>query len=769
MSGLGQAGGPYPARAGPLVAGGSAARIAAAITCHPLAEPIQTAFPARLAAAIVAAGGRAAGSAGRRAAGGAALAALRAAALPDAAHAAAERFAAFLAAILLTANRLGAARSRARLRAARSRAWRRTRSRASHLATNLHAHRIGHAHRYLLAHRARHVFRDLNRNAAVNRVGLLHTFGIGHLAADGVLFHRAHGLWHLPGLRGLNHVASLVRHLLDMVLHNVPAHRVGNLLDTLLLHHAAGGVALDGLDLGAILPDRAGLGAGMALALAIDIGALDAAGHGVGNLLLANFAHHALDRIRNLLVHHSTFLEVTAGAVAFIGIALLVTISSPGHVRDCIGDLLDNRVRHLLADRVRNLRVHNTLAIGGARNLFAHGVRPPHLAHALLRRALAAHLLAALLLAAALGLAGARIEAAFTAAIALIAARPMEMEQRATLAVGLFHPFAAALADRLVGGHRLAHGLAAVLVAGLRDILVARLAAALHAGLGDALGDLAADGLVAGLANRPAHRVAAFPHVLLTYVLLHLVAAHALVLFVDRLAHAVVAFLVVGFRHLVAGLVMAFFPAGLIHRLAAGDLDFFHDGLVARLAAFLHDLLVTGPVAGPVAGLAFFFPHGLAHRLHDGLLDSLVAGMKACFVDGIVHQLVGDPSLLLAGRKATLGIATRLAAAGEPAGAAIRGRRRLRSSPEAHQGDPQRRSHAHPHDFCLLIGTREMGPNPFQRNEISGFGSTVPVSQLGPRISSGVDPALPKKLRLRSWLGTRERPHLMQPWLSADI
>src|SRR5262249_2321141 len=337
---------------------------------------------------------------------------------------------------------------------------------------------------------------------------------------------------------------------------------------------------------------------------------------GVRNLLRAHFTHHKLDRIRHLLVHHGTFLEVTAGTVAFIGIALLVHISSPGRVRDRVGDLLDNGIRHLVADRIRNLRVHDALAIGGAGDLFAHGVRPPHLAGALLRRALAADVLAALLLAAALGLAGARIEAAFTAAIARIAARPVEMEQRATLAVGLFNPFAAALGDRLVGGHRLAHGLAAVLVAGLRDILVARLAAALHAGLGDALGHLAATGLVAGLADRPAHRVAAFPHVLLADVLLHLVAAHALVLFVDRLAHAVVAFLVVGFRHLVAGLVMAFFPAGLIHGLAAVDLDFFHYGLVARLAAFLHDFLITGPVAGPVAGLALFFPHGLAHRLH---------------------------------------------------------------------------------------------------------------------------------------------------------
>src|SRR5262249_16401118 len=204
---------------------------------------------------------------------------------------------------------------------------------------------------------AGHVFGDLNRNAAVNRVGLLHTFGVGHLAADGVLFHRAHGLWHLPGLRGLNHVTSLVRHLLDMVLNNVPAHRVGNLLDTLLLHHAAGGVALNGLDLGAILPDSAGLGAGMALALGIDIGAADAARHGVRNLLLAHFTHHTLDRIRHLLVHHGTFLEVTAGTVAFIGIALLVHISSPGRARDRVGDLLDNGIRHLVADRIRNLRV----------------------------------------------------------------------------------------------------------------------------------------------------------------------------------------------------------------------------------------------------------------------------------------------------------------------------------------------------------------------------------------------------------------------------
>jgi hypothetical protein len=197
--------------------------------------------------------------------------------------------------------------------------------------------------------------------------------------------------------------------------------------------------------------------------------------------------------------------------------------------------------------------------------------------------------------------------------------------------------------------------------------------------------------------------------VLLAHLFLNLLATYALVLLVNRLAHAVVAFLVTRFGHLAARLVVTFLPARFVHRLAAIDLDFLHDGLVARLGTFLHHFLVTGLVAGFVAGLALFFPHGFAHRLHDRFVHGLVAGVKACFVYGIVNQFVADPSLLLAGRKATLSVATRLLETGEQAGAANASGRRLRCSPEANQGDPQRRSHAHPHDFCLLIGTRGMG------------------------------------------------------------
>jgi hypothetical protein len=84
-------------------------------------------------------------------------------------------------------------------------------------------------------------------------------------------------------------------------------------------------------------------------------------------------------------------------------------------VGDRIGDLLDDGIGFLVANRVRNLGVNRPLAIGGARNLFANGMSPPHLASALLGRALAAYVLAAAFARAALGLAGAGIEAAITA------------------------------------------------------------------------------------------------------------------------------------------------------------------------------------------------------------------------------------------------------------------------------------------------------------------------------------------------------------------
>src|SRR5262249_620408 len=140
--------------------------------------------------------------------------------------------------------------------------------------------------------------------------------------------------------------------------------------DALFLNHMAGGVALDGLDLGAFLPDRAVFRAGVALAVAVHIGAANAAGHGVRNLLLAHLGHHPLDGVRHLLLDDGTALEVAAGAVTFIGVALLIHESSPAHARDRVGDLLDNVIGFLVANLVWNLGVDRPLAIGRARNLF---------------------------------------------------------------------------------------------------------------------------------------------------------------------------------------------------------------------------------------------------------------------------------------------------------------------------------------------------------------------------------------------------------------
>src|SRR5438128_1229877 len=127
----------------------------------------------------------------------------------------------------------------------------------------------------------------------------------------------------------------------------------------------------------------------MAGAGRVHVGAADLAAHGVRDLLLADFRHHAGHRVRNLL--DAGFLD-HAGAGA--------------------GNLLDDRAGHLLVDAL--------LHVGRAGHGLADRVFLPDLA--------AAHLVGALrpvdapVAAAVVGLASARVEAAGVAGPAAVAA-----------------------------------------------------------------------------------------------------------------------------------------------------------------------------------------------------------------------------------------------------------------------------------------------------------------------------------------------------------
>jgi hypothetical protein len=572
---------------------------------------------------------------------------------------------------------------------------------AGNFTATLDTHFFRNADLHALANRRRHAFGYLVRHLDVNRVRNHLAGRIRNLLADRValhpagrvrdflhallLYHRASGAGHALLHGDRDHAADGVRHLLDAFLAHRVADRVGNLLDAVLFHRPAGGVAVLGAYVGAFLELEAGAFAIMADAGAIYIRAADTADHRVRNLLLADFRHITANRIWHLL--DAGFLY---------------------HARDVALHLLDYRVRHFLANRIRHLFHDAFLDVGRAGDLLANGLFMTDLAAADLSGSLADDFPASRGFVA--GFAGAGVEAAFTGDFfpghALLAGH----------AVLLGHPLAALAGYGLASGHRLADGPGAVLVARLADSLVARAANFLFDALGHRLASRAADFAIAGLLHRLAHGITAFTDVLLADLLLDLVAVLLTVLLVDRLANGIAAFFPASLGDLFADCVVALLVASFVHRFAAGLADFLHDRLVARLAhgvmalfpagfvdrfaAGLLNGLVASLVTGLVASLALLPVASLANGFHDRFLDILVAGVPPFFQDGVIHELVTRATLLLAGGKAALGVATRLRTAVILRCAAVACDGRLDRPEQADHCSQQRRSQAHPHDFA---------------------------------------------------------------------
>src|SRR5262249_12735779 len=201
-----------------------------------------------------------------------------------------------------------------------------------------------------------------------------------------------HALLHRVG----HHLAGLVGHLLDALFLDDLADRVGNLLDAGLLHHAAGRRDLVLLDERAALPAAARAFALVGAALLVNIGALLAAGHRVGDLLLDDFLHLLADRDGDLAADLGAFLEAAAGTVAVIGMALAIDVGTHDALVHRVGNLLDAGVGDLDGNLVGDLLHLGHLDPLGAGHHLAGFVRPPDLAALVLGRALAGPRLAGL-------------------------------------------------------------------------------------------------------------------------------------------------------------------------------------------------------------------------------------------------------------------------------------------------------------------------------------------------------------------------------------
>src|SRR5262249_43128020 len=158
---------------------------------------------------------------------------------------------------------------------------------------------------------------------------------------------------------------------------------IGNLLLADFLHHAAGRGRPARLDLSAFLKGPSGGLTIVADALLINPGAADALGGRVRDLLLAAFRDHLAHRVGHLGADLGAFLEGAASGFAIIADALLVHVRADQVVADGVRDLDRDGIGHLLANRIGHLRADLPLHVGRAGDLAADAVLFPNLAAAL--------------------------------------------------------------------------------------------------------------------------------------------------------------------------------------------------------------------------------------------------------------------------------------------------------------------------------------------------------------------------------------------------